>query len=129
MNLFKQPSITEWLFGVVIIITPSIAGLIVYLPLHFLTGETQQSTVDFAIGRRLGWSRRRAGHRVSLESLFRSSGDPKIIQAEPTGSTQCPRLTIRVSQRLEPVLVFGECPWPGVAAQRSSSQDKCSRTQ
>ena len=50
MNLFKQPSITEWLFGVVIIMTPSIAGLIVYLPLRFLTGELSKALLILQLG-------------------------------------------------------------------------------
>jgi hypothetical protein len=33
MKLLKRPNLTEWLFGVVLILTPSLASLIFYLPM------------------------------------------------------------------------------------------------
>jgi hypothetical protein len=39
MKLFKRPRLTEWLFGVLLLLTPSLAGVVFYLPLQLLGGE------------------------------------------------------------------------------------------
>jgi len=50
MKYCKRPSLIEWFFGVVLIITPSIAGLIFYVPLHFLTGELSKMLSILQLG-------------------------------------------------------------------------------
>jgi hypothetical protein len=62
------------------------------------TRRDQQSAVDFAIGHLRDRSRRGASYRVSLESLFCSSGEPKIIQAESTDPIKWSCLTNRASR-------------------------------
>jgi hypothetical protein len=39
MKLFKRPNLTEWLFGVLLILTPSLASLIFYFPMQLLHGQ------------------------------------------------------------------------------------------
>ena len=39
MKLFKRSSLTEWLFGVLLILTPSLASMVFYLPMQLLRGD------------------------------------------------------------------------------------------
>jgi hypothetical protein len=39
MKLLKRPKLTEWLFGVLLILAPSLASVMFYLPMQLLRGK------------------------------------------------------------------------------------------